>query len=83
MNIRHCSSKLRPIISHEYQLILYLFRGTSVDIKYQIWKFGVVFTDGVSKPIFNCVLHTIIYYTTPYHTILYYISCYVTMTLPL
>lgn len=24
-------------------------RFTSIDLKYQIWKFGVVFTDGVSN----------------------------------
>lgn len=27
----------------------FLCRITSIDIKYQIWKFGVVFTDNVSK----------------------------------
>lgn len=26
-----------------------LYRITSIDIKYQIWKFGVVFTDNVSS----------------------------------
>lgn len=26
---------------------------TSIDMKYQIWKFGVVFTDGVSNPLFQ------------------------------
>lgn len=26
-----------------------LCRITSIDIKYQIWKFGVVFTDNVSQ----------------------------------
>lgn len=31
---------------------------TSIDIKYQIWKFGVVFTDGVSKPTFCTLNHT-------------------------
>lgn len=29
--------------------MLCLLRATSIDIKYQIWKFGVVFTDGVSE----------------------------------
>lgn len=43
---------------------------TSIDIKYQIWKFGVVFTDGVSKPIFT-VLY-IAQYTILCSPILYY-----------
>ena len=30
------------------KLVLSLCRITSIDIKYQIWKFGVVFTDNVS-----------------------------------
>lgn len=30
-------------------MFLLLCRITSIDIKYQIWKFGVVFTDNVSK----------------------------------
>lgn len=29
-------------------MYLCVFRLTSIDIKYQIWKFGVVFTDNVS-----------------------------------
>lgn len=26
---------------------------TSIDIKYRIWKFGVVFTDGVSEGVLD------------------------------
>lgn len=48
------------------QPVLFLFRTTTIDIKYQIWKFGVVFTDGVSKRIFTCILHNAAYFTLLY-----------------
>lgn len=44
------------------QLILYVLRITSIDLKYQIWKFGVVFTDGVST-----LLDNTLYYHTQYY----------------
>lgn len=43
--------KHSTVTLNDMTAILWIFRLTLIDIKYQVWKFGVVFTDGVSKPI--------------------------------
>lgn len=58
--------KINNSFMNKYITLIFLlfcsFRITSVDIKYQIWKFGVVFTDNVRRSITLQVIERVFTY---------------------